>query len=59
MAPKYWLYDGMIAYYASKNLTLRLNGYNLADEQYIEAPSGGHFIPGAGRSVVATASFQF
>lgn len=58
-APSYWLFDAMIAYGVTENLTLRLNGYNLADEEYIESLGGGHFIPGAGRSAIATADFQF
>lgn len=58
-APSYWLFDAMIAYDVTENLTLRLNGYNLADEEYIESLGGGHFIPGAGRSAIAAADFQF
>ena len=30
-------------------LTLRLNAYNLADEDYVDRVGGGHFVPGAGR----------
>lgn len=58
-APSYWLFDAMVAYRATESLTLRVNGYNLADEEYIESLGGGHFIPGAGRSAIAAADFQF
>ena len=31
-----------------------VNVYNLADETYIDRVSGGHFVPGAGRTVALT-----
>jgi catecholate siderophore receptor len=43
----------------NKDISLRLNVYNLADEKYIDRLSGGHFIPGAGRSATLTANFKF
>ncbi|HKS37492.1 MAG TPA: TonB-dependent siderophore receptor [Verrucomicrobiae bacterium] len=58
-APDYWLFDAMAAWHVNKNLTLRLNVYNLADERYIDRVGGGHFVPGAGRSAVLTASARF
>jgi catecholate siderophore receptor len=58
-APDYWVFDGMISYRVSKNLTLQLNGYNLADEEYIDLVGGGHFVPGAGRSGVLSANLSF
>ena len=58
-APGYWLGDAMLAYRASKNLTLRLNVYNLTDEEYIDRVGGGHIVPGPARSGVLTASFTF
>jgi catecholate siderophore receptor len=58
-APSYWLGEAMLAYQATKNLSVQLNVYNLTDEKYIDAISGGHFIPGAGRSAAVTASFKF
>jgi catecholate siderophore receptor len=58
-APDYWLFDAMAAWQVNKNLTLRLNIFNLADERYIDRVGGGHFIPGAGRSAVLTASLRF
>ncbi|NKE71728.1 TonB-dependent receptor [Candidatus Manganitrophus noduliformans] len=58
-APSYWHFDAMVAYRATESLTLRVNGFNLADEEYIQSVGGGHFIPGAGRSAIASADFQF
>jgi catecholate siderophore receptor len=57
--PSYWLYNAMAAYEVNKQLTLRLNVYNLADEEYVDRVGGGHFIPGPGRSATLTANFQF
>jgi catecholate siderophore receptor len=59
VAPAYWLLDAMAAYRISEQLTLRLNGLNLADEQYIDRVGGGHFIPGPSRSVMLTADVGF
>jgi catecholate siderophore receptor len=58
-APDYWVFDAMAAYRLNEHFTLRLNVYNLADEQYIDRVGGGHFIPGAGRSAVVTANMYF
>lgn len=58
-APDYWLFDAMASYRVSENFTLRLNVYNLADEEYIDRVGGGHFIPGPGRSATLTASLRF
>jgi catecholate siderophore receptor len=58
-APDYWLFDATLAYNVNKNFSLRLNIMNLADERYIDRVGGGHFIPGAGRTAVLTASLKF
>lgn len=58
-APGFCLFDAMVGYEVNDNFSLRLNIYNLADEEYIDRVGGGHFIPGAGRSAVLTASFKF
>ena len=34
-----------------------VNVFNIFDERYIEQVGGGHFVPGAGRSAVATLAF--
>jgi catecholate siderophore receptor len=58
-APSYWVIDAMAAYRVSEQLTMRLNGLNVANERYIDRVGGGHFIPGPGRSVMLTADIGF
>lgn len=58
-APSYFVGDAMAAYKINKDLTLRLNMYNLGDVEYIGSVGGGHFIPGAGRSATLTTEFKF
>jgi catecholate siderophore receptor len=58
-APGYWLFDAMVAYEVNQNFNLRLNGYNLANKDYIDRVGGGHFIPGAGRAATMTGNFKF
>ena len=53
----YWLADATIGYNINAKTTLRVNVFNIFDERYADALSGGHFIPGAGRSAVATLAF--
>jgi catecholate siderophore receptor len=57
--PSYTVLSAMAAKDVSRHLTLRLNANNLADAQYVDRVGGGHFIPGAGRSVSLTAGFKF
>ncbi|HKV10805.1 MAG TPA: TonB-dependent siderophore receptor [Thermoanaerobaculia bacterium] len=59
IAPSYTLYDAMASYKVNERFTLRVNVNNLADERYIDRVGGGHFIPGAGRSVSLTTSVDF
>ena len=59
LAPDYTLFDFMASYRVSNLFTLRLNATNLADEDYIDRVGGGHFIPGAGRSVALTTTLGF
>jgi catecholate siderophore receptor len=58
-APAYWAVDAMASYRVSDQFTLRVNGLNLANERYIDRVGGGHFIPGAGRSVMLTTDLGF
>ena len=58
-APAYWVIDAMAAYRVTAQLTLRVNGLNLANKRYIDRVGGGHFIPGPGRSVMMTANVGF
>lgn len=57
--PSYWLVNAMAAYEVNRALTLRMNVNNLADEMYVDRVGGGHYIPGAGRSVVVSAEVGF
>ncbi len=54
----YWLADATLAYEFSPRASLRLNVFNLFDERFIDQVGGGHFIPGPGRSTVATLAFR-
>ena len=54
----YFLADATIAYEFSPATSLRLNVFNIFDEEFIDATSGGHFIPGPGRAAVATLAFR-
>ena len=59
LAPAYWVADAMASYRVSEQLTLRVNGLNLANQRYIDRIGGGHFIPGPGRSVMLTTDLGF
>jgi len=54
----YWLADATVGYEISRRASLRLNLLNLFDERYIDQVGGGHFVPGAGRSAIATLAFR-
>jgi catecholate siderophore receptor len=58
-APSYTVFDAMVGYQLSENVSFRLNAYNLGDKDYIDRVGGGHFVPGQGRSVVLTADIKF
>ena len=53
----YWVVDATVGYDINPQTTLRLNVFNIFDERYIDQVGGGHFVPGAGRSAVATLAF--
>ena len=59
---KSWtVYDAMVSYAISDNVSLRLNGYNLFDKQYVAAinKSGYRYTPGAPRTFVLSADIRF
>lgn len=60
-APEYWVVDAMIGYQINDRLSLQLNGYNLADEEYIATlnNSGARYVPGTPRSALLTVNFEF
>lgn len=56
---EYWLVDAVASYQITKNINVRLNGYNLTNKYYFSALGGGHVIPGAGRSLLVSTGFSF
>lgn len=58
-APAYILFDAMVAYHVTDHIEVKLNMNNLTDQEYIDQVGGGHFIPGAGRSMILTTSVDF
>ena len=58
-APSYWLFDAMVGYQVSENVSVQLNLNNLLDEDFVDQVGGGHAIPGAGRSAVVSTRFTF
>jgi catecholate siderophore receptor len=57
--PSYWLVNAMASYEVNSHLTLRLNGQNLADREYVDRVGGGHYIPGPRRQVLLSTDFGF
>jgi catecholate siderophore receptor len=53
----YWVADATIAYEFQPGTSVRLNVFNLFDERFIDQVGGGHFVPGPGRSAIATVAF--
>ena len=59
---KSWtVYDAMVSYAVNDNVSLRLNGYNLFDKQYVAAinKSGYRYTPGAPRTFMLSADIRF
>lgn len=57
--PSYWLINALASYEVNSHLTLRFNGNNLADEQYVDRVGGGHYIPGPGRQAMISADVKY
>jgi catecholate siderophore receptor len=57
--PGYWLAHALVSYRVNELLTLRVNGQNLADEQYVDRVGGGHYIPGPRRQVLVHVDLGF
>jgi catecholate siderophore receptor len=59
--PSYQIVDAMATYQVNRQVSLRLNVYNLTDEVYIRNinNNGGRYNPGNPRTAVLTASFGF
>lgn len=58
-APAYWLFDALLSKQFGKRVKAQINVYNLADERYIDRVSGGHFLPGAGRTAAVSLALTF
>ncbi|MCA1584550.1 MAG: TonB-dependent receptor [Acidobacteria bacterium] len=58
IVPHYWVLNAIASYDVNQFLTLRLNGNNLANEDYVDRVGGGHFIPGPGRSLSVSATLR-
>jgi catecholate siderophore receptor len=59
LAKSYTTYDAMVGYRFNDAIALRLNGYNLSNKFYVDRVGGGHYIPGAERTVMLSADFSF
>ncbi|MET0290188.1 MAG: catecholate siderophore receptor Fiu [Pseudoxanthomonas sp.] len=57
----YTVYDAVVSYDISRNVSLRLNGYNLFDKQYVAAinKSGYRYTPGTPRTFLLSADVRF
>jgi catecholate siderophore receptor len=55
----YVRFDSTIAYQLTKNISLRLNAQNMTNKRFYESVHPSHVIPGAGRTFLGSASFQF
>lgn len=55
----YWLIEATASYQITKNIDIRVNGYNLGNKYYFDRLTGGHIVPGAGRSVLVGTGFRF
>ncbi len=59
VAPSYVRWDMTVGYRINKNIQLRLNAINLTEELYFDGVHPSHIIPGAGRTIIGTAIFNF
>lgn len=55
----YWLVEATASYQLTKNIDIRVNGYNLANKFYFDRITGGQVVPGPGRSILVTTGFRF
>ncbi|KQV96979.1 catecholate siderophore receptor Fiu [Rhizobacter sp. Root1221] len=59
--PSYWVFDAMASYDVTKNVSVQLNVYNLADKFYFQSMNSGgsRATIGAPRSATLTANVKF
>jgi len=58
-ADDYLIFDMMVSYQFSDQLSVQLNGSNLTDEDFADQIGGGHFVPGEGRYFSISANYSF
>lgn len=56
---EYWLVEATASYRLTKNIDIRVNGYNLTNKYYFDRITGGQVVPGPGRSVLVSTGFRF
>lgn len=59
LVPDWWRFDIMAAYKVSKQATLQLNVYNLADKTYYQSAYSNWAVPASGRTVALTYRVRF
>ena len=57
--PSYWIANALVSYDVNQHLSLRLNLSNIGDTVYVDRTSGGHYIPGPGRSALVSTNVRF
>jgi len=59
--PDYWVWDAYVGYNVSKNVSVQLNIYNLADKHYFANlnNNGNRYTPGGKRSALLSATVVF
>lgn len=59
--PDYWVVDAMASYPVTKNITVQLNVFNLADEEYVASlnNAGSRYFTGTERSARLGVNFAF
>jgi catecholate siderophore receptor len=57
--PSYLRFDATIGWRITESVDVRLNFFNLTDEFYYDAITGGMAVPGAGRSALLTTNVRF
>ena len=55
----YWLVDAMASFPVTSKMGLRLNVYNVTNQEYFDRMSGGHIVPGTSRSAALGTTLRF
>jgi len=57
--PGFIRWDSTVAYQITKNIQLRVNAINLTNQLYFDSVAGSKAVPGAGRTIIGSASLKF